>query len=61
MSKIERIFQICHISTEIISSVFNQAPDSVQINFVTKELQIFCKNKIKQFLEMYYQNKVSIY
>lgn len=62
MLKIERIFEICNISREVITSMFNHVydSDSVQIHFKTKYMQIFCRDKINQFLEMYYKNKVFI-
>lgn len=60
MLKIERIFEICNISRVVIISMYAHAYNSVQIHFMTKYMQKYCKDKIKLFLEMYYKNLVFI-
>lgn len=61
MSKIERMFEICDIPSGAIISMFNYAYDAIQIHFLTQNAQIFCRNKINQFLDMYFKNQVFIH
>lgn len=60
MSKIERIFEICQISRGVIIAMYAHAYNNVQIHFMTKYTQKFCRDKIKLYLEMYYNNLVFV-
>lgn len=58
--KIERIFEICNISRSVIIAMYNHANYNVQIHFMRKHTQKFCRDKIKLYLEMYYKNLVFV-